>query len=141
MPKITHHFFARFCNLYLNCSRFEECWNFEIWRKMLVVWLLPQDSLLSPCWVCEPISLTSKIWISQYFFMRTYGMNFIFLRICKMCLMGDIKVRVYYSISGNAHLSDCGIGILVYVFYETLDFHYDKSFTFQKNLRPGGDLK
>ena len=28
--------------------------------------------------------------------------------------MGDIKVRVYYSISGNAHLSDCGIGILVY---------------------------
>ena len=32
----------------------------------------------------------------------------------KMCLMGDIKVCVYYSLSGNVHLSDCGIGILVY---------------------------
>ena len=50
-----------------------------------------------------------------------------------MCLMGDIKVRVYYSlpVSGNVHLSDCGIGILVYVLYETLDFYYKKSFTFQ----------
>ena len=36
---------------------------------------------------------------------------------CKMCLMGDIKVRVYYSLSGNVHLSDCGIGILVSNFY------------------------
>ena len=31
--------------------------------------------------------------------------------------MCDIKVRVYYSLSGNAHLSDCGIGILVSKFY------------------------
>ena len=51
-----------------------------------------------------------------------------------MYLMGDIKVRVYYSTSGNAHLSDCGIGILVYVFYETLDFHYKKVSPFRKLL-------
>ena len=50
-------FFARFCNLYVNCSIFEECWNFEIWRKMLVVWLLPQDRLLSPCWGVWTISI------------------------------------------------------------------------------------
>ena len=33
----------------------------------------------------------------------------------KMCLMGDIKVRVYYSLSGNVHLSDCGVRILVLI--------------------------
>ena len=52
--------------------------------------------------------------------------------------MGDIKVRVYYSLSGILHLSDCGIGILVYVLYETLDFHYKKSFTFEIFLRSQG---
>ena len=48
-----------------------------------------------------------------------------------MCLMGDIKVRVYYSLSDNVHLSDCGIGILATVLYETLDSHYNKIFTFR----------
>ena len=43
--------FARFCNLYVN-------WNiFEFWRKMLVVWLLPQDRSLSPCWCVWTISI------------------------------------------------------------------------------------
>ena len=58
-------------------------------------------------------------------------MNFIFSGTCKMCLVGDIKVRVYYSLSGNAHLSDCGIGIVVYVLLLwNAGFSLQKSFTF-----------
>ena len=49
---------------------------------------------------------------------------------CKMCLMGDIKVRVYYSSWDNVQVSICTIRILVYVLYETLDLHYKKSMPF-----------
>ena len=38
-----------------------------------------------------------------------------FLGTCKMCLMGDIKVRIYYSLSGNAHLSYASE--FLYIFY------------------------
>ena len=55
-----HNFFARFCILYENCSIFEQCWNFEIWRKMLGVWLLPQDWSLSPYWGVWTISIDTE---------------------------------------------------------------------------------
>ena len=53
----------------------------------------------------------------------------------KICLMGDRKVRVYYSSWDNVYVSICTIRILVYVLYETLDLHYKKivTFFFDKN--------
>ena len=51
----------------------------------------------------------------------------------KMCLMGDIKARVYYSSWDNLQVSICTIRILVYYLYESLDCHYEKSLVFEKN--------
>ena len=48
-----------------------------------------------------------------------------------MCLMGDIKAVAYFSWSHSAHLSICIIRIFSYVFFESLDRHYKKIFTFR----------
>ena len=52
----------------------------------------------------------------------------------KMCLMGDIKERVYYSSLDNVHVSICTIRILVYAFYEPLDCHYKRILAFEKHF-------
>ena len=48
----------------------------------------------------------------------------------KMCLIGDIKVRAYFSSSDSAQLSMCIFRIFVCALYEPLDRHYKKIFTF-----------
>ena len=49
----------------------------------------------------------------------------------KMCLMGDIKVRAYYSSWDNAHVSISINRILTHVSYETLDSHYKRILPFK----------
>ena len=41
---------------------------------------------------------------------------------CKMCLMGDIQVGIYFSKSNDVHLLRRGIRILSYALFEMLIF-------------------
>ena len=62
--------------------------------------------------------------------------NLYFSAGSKMCLVGDIQSVPYYLLSGNVHLSKSSIRIFTLTFYETLDRHYNKIFTFSGKIFP-----
>ena len=64
----------------------------------------------------------------------TYDTKSIFSATSNMCLMGDIKAVAYFSWWHSVHLSICIIRIFSYFFFESLDRHYKKVFTFLKNV-------
>ena len=49
---------------------------------------------------------------------------------CKMCLMGDIQVGIYFSKSNDVHLLRCGIRILSNALFETPNLYRLKSLSF-----------
>ena len=99
--------------------------------------------LLLPCesWSqlngCDKIILLRRIQNHDIFLICTHmAHNTHFWVSCKMCLMGDIEERIYFSPWDSTHLFMCFIRFLPFVLIESLHFHYKEISTFLIFFQP-----